>query len=166
MKNGLTIALGILSILGIGIAIGAVIVFLLISAGGKPTNVSIGPVGIEIPTNQPLASSVPSQIPSSNSQSGGGQCSHFQAASSTQTMVTVPSGMWEVTRKCSPAQSACFYTMEQSSGGQYLSYEHQGNSDRYWVNAFCTEAEAKNFANTDAKAMLEWWQYTQQNPLP
>ena len=94
------------------------------------------------------------------------QCSHFQVASPTQTMVAVPVGMWEVTRKCSPAQTACFYTMEQSSGGQYLSYEHQGTADRYWVNAFCTEAEAKNFANTDAKAMLEWWQYTEQNPFP
>jgi hypothetical protein len=94
------------------------------------------------------------------------QCSHFQVASPTQTMVTVPAGMWVVVRKCSPARSACFYTLDQSSGGQYLSYEHNGNADRYWVNAFCTESEAKNFANMDAKAMLEWWPYTQQNPFP
>jgi len=93
-------------------------------------------------------------------------CSHFQVASSTPIMVTVPAGMWEVTRTCSPTRSACFYTMEQSSGGDYLSWEHNGNEDRHWVNAFCSEAEAKNFANTDAKAMLEWWQNTKQNPFP
>ena len=112
-----------------------------------------------LPTQSPLQTQAPlSTTPP--------QCSHFQVASSTQTMVTVPAGMWEVTRKCSPSQSACFYTMEQSSGGQYLSYEHNGSSDRYWVNAFCTEAEAKSFANIDARAMLEWWQNTQQNPFP
>ncbi len=93
-------------------------------------------------------------------------CSHFQVAAPTRTMVPVPVGMWEVTRRCSPAQSACFYTMEQSSGGEYLSYEHNGDADRYWVNAFCTEAEAKSFGNIDSKAMLTWWHNTKQNPFP
>lgn len=91
------------------------------------------------------------------------QCSHFQV-SSTSTMI--PVGMWIVTRTCSPARSACFYSIEQSSGGEYSSYEHSGTADRRWVNAFCSEDEAKNFANTDAKAMLEWWLYTKQNPFP
>jgi hypothetical protein len=165
------------AILGLGITIGVVIVVVLIFiVGAIPRRLNVGGVEFEIPTPTPMTQTtlfteVPAIIPSpfptvAATSTASAQCSHFQVASPTQTMVTVPAGMWEVTRKCSPAQSACFYTMEQSSGGQYLSYEHNGNSDRYWVNAFCTEGEAKNFANTDAKAMLEWWQYTQQNPFP
>lgn len=165
------------AILGLGITIGVVIVVVLVFVvGAIPKSLNVGGVEFEIPTptttTQSVAvTNVPALIPSpfptlAIPPTQSVQCSHFQVASSTQTMVTVPAGMWEVTRKCSPSQSACFYTMEQSSGGQYLSYEHNGNSDRYWVNAFCTEAEAKNFANTDAKAMLEWWQNTPQNPFP
>jgi hypothetical protein len=163
------------AILGLGITIGVVIVVVLVFVvGAIPKTLNIGGVEFEIPTptaqsvsvanNPALISSPFPAVETLPTQSV--QCSHFQVASSTQTMVTVPAGMWAVVRNCSPAKSACFYTLEQSSGGQYLSYEHNGNADRYWVNAFCTEAEAKNFANTDAKAMLEWWQFTPQNPFP
>ncbi len=151
----------------------AVIVFL---AGGKLRELSIFGAKVEFPTEtavitQTVFSIQPTLIqPQSTnlpiSSQKAEECTHFQVASLTQTMVTVPAGMWIVVRNCSPAKSACFYKIEQSSGGQYLSYEHNGNADRYWVNAFCTEAEAKNFANLDAKAMLEWWPYTPQNPFP
>ena len=71
MKNGLTIALGILSLLGIGVAIGAVVVFLLLSAGGKPKNVNVGPVEIEIPTSQPVTTPVHLQLPTSTTEPQG-----------------------------------------------------------------------------------------------
>ena len=162
------------AILGLGITIGVVVVvILLFVVRAIPKSIIFGGVEFEIPTPTTTTQSIavtnvpPSLFPTvAIPATQSAQCSHFQVASSTQTMVTVPAGMWAVVRNCSPAKSACFYTLEQSSGGQYLSYEHNGNADRYWVNAFCTEAEAKNFANTDAKAMLEWWQFTPQNPFP
>jgi hypothetical protein len=115
------------------------------------------------PVIPPFAQSTPLPIQPAMAPTNNVQCSHFQV-SSTPTMI--PVGMWVVTRTCSPARSACFYAIEQSSGGEYSSYEHNGTADRRWVNVFCTEAEAKNFANTDAKAMLEWWPSTNQSPLP
>lgn len=71
MKNGITVALGILSLLGVGIAVGAVIVYLLFSAGGKPKTVTVGPVEIEVPTSQPLATPVYSQLPTSTAEPQG-----------------------------------------------------------------------------------------------
>lgn len=71
MKNGITIALGILSLLGFGIAIGAVVVYLLFSTGGKPKTVTVGPVEIEIPTSQPLTPPVHSQLPTSTAAPQG-----------------------------------------------------------------------------------------------
>lgn len=90
-------------------------------------------------------------------------CSTFTVGS---TPTVIPTGMWVTERICSPLQSACFYTVEQSSGGQYSSNEHNEPSDRRWNNAFCSETEAKNFANKDAKAMLQWWPATNPNPFP
>ncbi len=110
------------------------------------------------PTNEPFVQPTIFVVPPTSAQ-----CSHFQVYSAPKI---IPVGMWVATRICSPARSACFYSIEQSSGGEYSTYEHNGTDDRRWVNAFCTETEAKNFANTDAKAMLEWWQYTEQNPFP
>jgi hypothetical protein len=146
-----------------------------VGAIGAALIISTVTIIVALPTLIPFfrssTQSAPTSIPLSNPTNeititNNVQCSHFQVASSAQTMVTVPAGMWVVVRNCSPARSACSYTLEKSSGGEYMSYEHNGNADRYWVNAFCTETEAKNFANTDAKAMLEWWEYTQQNPFP
>jgi hypothetical protein len=71
MKNGVAIALGILSLIGVGIAVGAVVVFLLLSAGGKPTNVTVGPVQIEIPTSQPYTPPIHSQLPTSTTEPQG-----------------------------------------------------------------------------------------------
>jgi hypothetical protein len=71
MKNGLTVALGILSLLGIGIAIGAVVVYFLFAAGGKPKTVTVGPVEIEVPTSQPLTPPVYSQLPTSTAEPQG-----------------------------------------------------------------------------------------------
>jgi hypothetical protein len=71
MKNGLTIALGILSLLAIGVAIGAIVVFFLFSIGGRPTNVNVGPVEIEIPTSQLLTPPTYSQLPTSTPEPQG-----------------------------------------------------------------------------------------------
>lgn len=122
---------------------------------------------IDIPstdTSQPTATKRPQPTaylsPTAMPQAA---CSSFTIGS-TPTVVSV--GIWVATRICSPAQNACSYTVEQSSGREYSSYEHNEPSDRRWVNAFCSEADAKNFANKDAKAMLQWWPSTNPNPFP
>ena len=71
MKNGLTITLGILSLLAVGVAIGAIVVFLLLSMGGTPKNVNVGPLEIEIPTSQPLTPPINSQLPTSTTEPQG-----------------------------------------------------------------------------------------------
>ncbi|MGC1376683.1 MAG: hypothetical protein WA821_10680 [Anaerolineales bacterium] len=72
MKNGLAIALGIITLLGVGVTIGAVIVLLLMFFGGRPTHVGVGPVEFEIPTAMASQSQAPSNAPTYPTSAPGG----------------------------------------------------------------------------------------------
>lgn len=76
MKDKLQIVLGILALIGVGIAIGAVLVLVFISLGARPTKIGVGPVDWEIPTSQPQTPVVLTQSPTSTSEPQG---SHLES---------------------------------------------------------------------------------------
>ncbi len=104
----------------------------------------------------------PTAVQAASPVSTDASCVEFTVGPTPTSVIT---GSWVATRICSPARSACYYTVERSSGGAYSTYEHNGPDDRRWVNVFCTEVKARQFANVDAKAMLRWWPLTQE-PFP
>ncbi len=72
MKENLQLILGALSLIGIGLAIGAILVFVFMSPGGLvPEKVSVGPVDFVVPTSQPFTPVVQPSIPTSTTEPQG-----------------------------------------------------------------------------------------------
>jgi hypothetical protein len=72
MKENLQLILGALSLIGIGLAIGAILVFVFMSPGGLvPEKISVGPVDFIVPTSQPFTPVVQPSIPTSTTEPQG-----------------------------------------------------------------------------------------------
>ena len=67
MKN-LQNTVGVFTLLGFGIVIGAFLVYLLIFSGAKPKAIGVGPIEFDIPTSQPQTPGVMAALPTTEPQ--------------------------------------------------------------------------------------------------
>jgi hypothetical protein len=72
MKENLRLILGGLTLIGVGIGVEAILVFIFMSPGGLTIKgISVGPVDFEVPTSQPYTPVAQSQIPTSTTEPQG-----------------------------------------------------------------------------------------------
>jgi len=71
MKDMLRLVLGVTTLVGIGIAIGAISVLVLQTSNLRPREIQVGPVSYEIPTSQPQTPVVQLQDPTSTTPPEG-----------------------------------------------------------------------------------------------
>ena len=71
MNNRIQIILGALALIGVGIGVGAILVFIIMQSGLKPETVSVGPVDFAVPTSQPFTPVTQPQIPTSTTEPQG-----------------------------------------------------------------------------------------------
>ena len=71
MKDKLQLILGVTTLIGIGIGIGAIIVLIFAQFGLQPREIGVGPVTYEIPTSQPQTPVTIPGIPTATSEPKG-----------------------------------------------------------------------------------------------
>jgi len=72
MSNRIQIILGAFTLIGVGIGVGAILVFIFMSPNGlTPKEVNVGPVVFDVPTSQPYTPVAQSKIPASATESQG-----------------------------------------------------------------------------------------------
>ena len=72
MNNKIQIVLGALTLIGVGIGVGAILVYIFMSSGKLvPERVSVGPVDFVVPTSQPFTPVAQPQIPTSTTEPQG-----------------------------------------------------------------------------------------------
>lgn len=71
MKDNLRSVLGALTLIGVGIAIGLILAYILPHFDLRPKEIAVGPVRYEIPTSQPQTPVAQPQMPTSTSEPRG-----------------------------------------------------------------------------------------------